>query len=100
MLDPAPNSTVHFNNKLYVVFRGRGSETSLYYGYIDSNGGWSGDTQFPRHASQEDPSLAVFGGQLCCVHRGGGSDKSLFSTGTSGRYPNKSHPVAEADQTP
>ncbi|MGX1761705.1 hypothetical protein ACWIG5_33165 [Streptomyces lydicus] len=41
---------------------------------------WSEDQRFPLHASQDNPALAILGNKLWALHRGGGSDKSLWQT--------------------
>ncbi|MRH93434.1 hypothetical protein GFY24_39530 [Nocardia sp. SYP-A9097] len=54
------------------------ADTSLWWTVFEEGQGWSEDTRFPAHASESNPALAELGGELYCVHRGGGSDVNLW----------------------
>ncbi|MFJ3818128.1 hypothetical protein [Streptomyces sp. NPDC090056] len=56
------------------------NDISLWWTVFDEGTGWSEDQRFPGHASQDDPALAVLDGKLWVIHRGGGSDQSLWQT--------------------
>uniref|UniRef100_UPI002FDC3E2B hypothetical protein n=1 Tax=Streptomyces sp. IBSBF 3136 TaxID=2903524 RepID=UPI002FDC3E2B len=65
---------------LVPVSKAPDKDTSLWWTVFQEGKGWSEDQRFPAHASQDDPSLAVLDGKLWAIHRGGGSDKSLWET--------------------
>ncbi|HSS47884.1 MAG TPA: hypothetical protein VLX28_02950, partial [Thermoanaerobaculia bacterium] len=67
-----PAATV-FNNRIYLAYSGtNGSPTNgapLYYGYMDANGNWIGDSQptgSPR--SSTGPTLAALGTQMWLIY--------------------------------
>jgi hypothetical protein len=71
-----------FQDKLFCVARGGGSDQSLWWMSFD--GSWSTYQQIPRPGggagpwSACAPALAVFQNKLYCVHRGQGDDQSLW----------------------
>ncbi|WP_197039987.1 hypothetical protein [Nocardia sp. NRRL WC-3656] len=78
-----------FKNKLYCVRRGSGSDKNLWWSTLaSSSSNWSRDAAIPGAASDSNPALAVFRDssgveKLYCVHKGNGSDKSLWYTTTT-----------------
>ncbi|MFG2895188.1 hypothetical protein [Streptomyces sp. NPDC048248] len=56
------------------------NDTSLWWTVFQEGKGWSDDQRFTGHTSQDNPALAALGGKLWAIHRGGGSDKSLWET--------------------
>lgn len=75
-------SLAGFQDKLFCVARGGGSDQSLWWMSFD--GSWSTYQQIPRPGggagpwSASAPALAVFQNKLYCVHRGQGPDQSLW----------------------
>jgi len=67
-------------DRLYCVYRGTGSDYSLYWMVYTSQDGWSDETPrpFPAHCSAGIPALVDFKGKLYCFHRGAGNDTALW----------------------
>jgi hypothetical protein len=75
-------------DKLYAVWKGEGSDESLWYAYYDGTK-WSGQTgqtqtQIPGPGSSVGAAIAEFGGKLYAVCKGKGSDVSLYNAELSG----------------
>jgi len=68
-------SLAAFQDQLYCVYRGSGSDSQLSWTRFD--GSWSDYQRIPNAYTSEGPSLAVFQGRLYCVYRGAGSDSQL-----------------------
>ncbi|QFY13544.1 hypothetical protein GBF35_49530 [Nonomuraea phyllanthi] len=63
-----------FQNRLFIVHRGKEGDPALWWAMYDPQEGWSADQQLPEHVSDSAPALTAYDGELCCVHRGDGDD--------------------------
>jgi hypothetical protein len=76
-------------NKLYAVWKGEGSDESLYCAYYDGTT-WSGQTpgtsqsQIPGGVSSVGAAIAEFRGNLCVMCKGKDSDVSLYNAEWNG----------------
>jgi hypothetical protein len=76
-------SLATYGGKLYAVWKGEGSDESLWYAYYDGTK-WSGQkpgtsqTQIPSVGSSMGAAIAEFNGKLYAVWKGEGSDESLW----------------------
>jgi hypothetical protein len=77
-------SLAAYNGKLYAVWKGSGTDQSLWYAQYD--GTWSGQTKIPGVASSVGASLATVGNKLYAVWKGEGSDQSLWYASYNGTW--------------
>jgi hypothetical protein len=70
-----------FNGKLYMAWKGSGSDEHMYYNYFDGTN-WSPEQQVSGAtvvpATSARPSLAVFNGKLYMAWEGSGSDYHIY----------------------
>lgn len=72
-------SLASFQNKLWCVHRGGGSNQALWCETFDFNNGWYGEWQIPySQQSPSGPALAEFNGNLYCVYQG--DDDNIYCT--------------------
>ena len=65
----------NFNNELYMVWRGNGSD-NLWFGYSDGES-WSENRQIANNATSEAPALAEYNGKLYLAYLRDPSDNKI-----------------------
>lgn len=69
-----------FNDKIYMVWRGRSTDNLWYSVYNSDSGMWSVNTQIPGNFTSKAPALAVFNKVLYLAYRGKSSDNLYYCT--------------------
>jgi hypothetical protein len=70
---PASPSTVSFNDRLYIAWKGDGND-ALNVMYSTDNGHTFGNKYISSETSPQGPSLSVLGGNLFLAWKGDGND--------------------------
>lgn len=79
---------INFNGTLLMVWRGEGSNDSLYFATSTDGLVWQGNIQIAGAASTIQPALAIFKNRPVLCFRGGTNDDSIHSaTYTGGKTP-------------
>ncbi|MGO4213653.1 hypothetical protein AB4Y89_19930 [Terriglobus sp. 2YAB30_2] len=101
-----------FQDKLFCVYRGGGSNNNIYYIESCDGANWSGANRIPNVATGAGPALAVLNygpsnsdyvPYLCCVYRGSGGNDNLYwmwSDGNSWTSGSSPIPMANSHSGP
>jgi hypothetical protein len=73
-------AVVNYNGRLIMVWRGEGSNDSLYYASSADGVHWVGNRQIPGAASTIQPAMVVYNGVPVLCFKGGEGDTSIYST--------------------
>lgn len=75
-------AVIGFEDKLFSVYRGAGSDSRLYYTTFQKNDDGSDDWTDPQplgeHYTADEPALAVLDGELFCFYNGAGDDTQVY----------------------
>ncbi|MBE2967142.1 hypothetical protein IMT09_03295 [Burkholderia cepacia] len=73
------------NGKLFLVHKGGGSNTNIYFTSFDGSN-WAPESIVPNAATTQAVALAAVGNTLYMAHKGGGSNNNIYYTSVDGSY--------------